>query len=69
MTGQEMRIPLSSQPEWVVINSGGHGFYRVQYAPDLHKRLTNNLYDTLSAVERFNLINDTWAAAQAGLTP
>ena len=69
LTGKEMRITLSSQPEWVVVNSGGHGFYRVQYSPDLHKRLTNNLYETLTAVERFNLVNDTWAAAQAGLTP
>ncbi len=69
LTGKEMRISLSSQPEWVVVNSGGHGFYRVQYAADLHKRLTNNLYDILTAVERFNFINDTWAAAQAGLTP
>ena len=69
LTGKDMRITLPSQPEWVVVNSGGHGFYRVQYSPDLHKRLTNNLYETLTAVERFNLVNDTWAAAQAGLTP
>lgn len=69
LTGDEVRITLSSQPDWVVVNAGGHGFYRVWYAPELHKRLTANLYDTLSAVERFNLVNDTWAAAQAGLTP
>jgi len=69
LSGDETRITLSSQPDWVVVNAGGHGFYRVQYAPELHKRLTANLYDTLSAVERFNLVNDTWAAAQAGLTP
>ena len=69
LTGKDIHITLPSQPEWVVINSGGHGFYRVQYSPELHKRLTKNLYQTLSAVERFNLVSDTWAVAQAGLTP
>ncbi|MBM4254793.1 MAG: M1 family metallopeptidase [Deltaproteobacteria bacterium] len=69
LTSTDIRLTLSSQPEWVVVNSGGHGFYRVQYSRDLQKCLTNNLDKILTAVERFNLINDTWAAAQAGLTP
>jgi len=69
LTGKEVRLQLPSQPDWVVVNAGGHGFYRVQYSPELHECLTANLHDTLSAVERFNLVNDTWAAAQAGLTP
>lgn len=69
LTGDELRIPLPSQPDWVVLNAGGHGFYRVRYAPELLNRLTANLYENLSAVERFNLVNDTWATAQAGLVP
>jgi puromycin-sensitive aminopeptidase len=63
----ETRVTLSSRPDWVVVNAGGHGFYRVRYSQELLNRLTANLYDTLSAVERFNLVNDTWATAQAGL--
>jgi puromycin-sensitive aminopeptidase len=69
LTGNELRIPLPAPPEWVVANAGGHGFYRVRYAQELLNRLTARLYDNLSAVERFNLVNDTWAAAQAGLAP
>jgi puromycin-sensitive aminopeptidase len=69
LTGDEIRITLPSRPDWVVVNAGGHGFYRVRYAQELLDRLTANLHDTLSAVERFNLVNDTWAAAQAGLAP
>jgi puromycin-sensitive aminopeptidase len=69
LTGNEIRITLPAQPNWVVVNAGGHGCYRVRYSPDLLSRLTANLNDTLSAVERFNLVNDTWAAAQAGLVP
>lgn len=69
LTGDEVRISLSAAPEWVIVNAGGHGFYRVRYAQELLNRLTGNLHSNLSAVERFNLVNDTWAAAQAGLVP
>lgn len=68
LTENETRIPLPSRPDWAVVNAGGHGFYRVRYSQELLARLTANLYDTLSAVERFNLVNDTWATAQTGLT-
>ncbi|HJY80474.1 MAG TPA: M1 family metallopeptidase [Candidatus Binatia bacterium] len=69
LTDGELRITLPAAPEWVVINAGGHGFYRVRYAPDLLSRLTGNVQENLTAVERFNLVNDTWAAALTGLTP
>ena len=66
---REVRLELPATPDWVVINSGGHGFYRVRYGSDLLARLTVNAQDKLSAIERFNLINDTWASSLAGLTP
>ena len=69
LTTGELRLPLQGQPDWVIANTGGHGFYRVRYAPDLLNRLTTNVRTQLSPIERFNLINDTWATAQAGLTP
>ena len=69
LTEGELRLTLPAPLEWAVVNAGGHGFYRVRYAPDLLSRLTANLQENLSAVERFNLVNDTWAAALAGLTP
>jgi puromycin-sensitive aminopeptidase len=69
LTGDELRVALPAQSEWVVVNAGGHGFYRVRYSQELLNRLTANLYENLSAVERFNLVNDTWASAQAGLVP
>jgi puromycin-sensitive aminopeptidase len=52
----------------VLVNAGGHGFYRVRYAPDLLAPLMGAL-DRLEAIERFNLVNDAWAAVLAGLTP
>ncbi|HXG09117.1 MAG TPA: M1 family metallopeptidase [Gemmataceae bacterium] len=53
----------------VLVNADGHGFYRVRYEADLLERLLRQLPDGLSAIERFNLANDAWAAALAGLMP
>jgi puromycin-sensitive aminopeptidase len=64
----EGRLPLPGQAGPVLVNEGGHGFYRVRYAPDLLSRLLDAL-PTLQPIDRFNLVNDSWAAVQAGLTP
>lgn len=69
LTEREARIPLSASPQWVVVNAGGHGFYRVRYSDELLKRLQEHTQEKLSAVERFGLVNDSWAAALAGLMP
>ena len=60
---------LPAGPEWLVANAGGHGFYRVRYSSDLLQRLMPRIQSDLSAIERFNLISDTWAAALAGYVP
>jgi puromycin-sensitive aminopeptidase len=69
LTGPEQILELDGSPEWVVANAGGHGFYRVRYGSDLLSALKPCWSERLSAVERFNLVNDTWAATFAGLTP
>jgi len=56
--------------DWIVVNAGGSGFYRTRYAPDVLRRLTNDIEAAgLTAVERFNLVSDTWASVWAGLAP
>jgi puromycin-sensitive aminopeptidase len=69
LSTREARVELPGRPDWVVANEGGHGFYRVRYAPDLVETLAGRPFDVLAPVERFNLINDAWAAALAGLSP
>lgn len=69
LTGAEARLEVPAGCDAVLVNDGGHGFYRVQYAPALLQRLLRRLPDGLAAIERFNLVNDTWAAALAGLVP
>ena len=69
LTEKHTTIPLPDDWESILLNEGGHGFYRVRYAPDLLSRLLNAGIDQLPATERFNLINDAWATTVAGLMP
>ena len=62
------RVACPAETQLVVVNEGGHGFYRVHYGPRLLQRLLESL-DTLAPIERFNLVNDAWAATVAGLMP
>jgi puromycin-sensitive aminopeptidase len=61
-------IELGGAVEWVVVNEGGWGVYRVRYSSELLRAVTAQLGD-LDALERFNLASDTWASVLAGDTP
>jgi len=69
LTEKDTTVPLPHDWESVLINEGGHGFYRVRYTPDLMDRLLSAGIDRLAATERFNVINDAWATTVAGLMP
>ncbi|HSB78259.1 MAG TPA: M1 family metallopeptidase [Candidatus Methylomirabilis sp.] len=69
LSSAEGRVELPDRPDWVVVNEGGHGFYRVRYAAELQAKLAENPSGTLAPIERFNLINDVWASVLAGLAP
>ncbi|HSE92344.1 MAG TPA: M1 family metallopeptidase [Methylomirabilota bacterium] len=64
----EERLAAPGDLDAVLVNDGGHGFYRVRYAPDLLAPLLHRL-DSLAPIERFNLVGDAWAATTAGLDP
>ena len=68
LAGGAMRIELPEAAQAVVVNAGGHGYYRVRYSSELLRSLKQHLQTMLSPVERFNLVNDTWASTLAGLT-
>ncbi len=69
MTGATLQMKVPEKLESVLVNEGGHGFYRVRYEPALLKGLLRLLPDGLAPIERFNLINDAWASTVAGLVP
>src|SRR5690606_38804042 len=50
----------------VLVNAGGHGFYRVRYTGDLLARLVRSAQDRLAPIERYGLVDDTMAAVLAG---
>ncbi|MBY0247993.1 MAG: ERAP1-like C-terminal domain-containing protein [Nitrospiraceae bacterium] len=69
LTGHQTRIPLPSDVRRVLINEGGHGFYRVQYDAPLLQRLLDTGLDRLAPTERFNLLSDAWATTLSGAMP
>jgi puromycin-sensitive aminopeptidase len=50
----------------VVLNAGGYGFYRVQYQPVMLQSLASRMAKCLTAIERYTLIDDTWALVLGG---
>jgi puromycin-sensitive aminopeptidase len=58
-------IAFDKDIEWLVINAGGSGFYRVNYSAELREKL-QAILPLLSALERFNLASDFWALTMNG---
>ncbi|CAN5826440.1 M1 family metallopeptidase [soil metagenome] len=69
LDGDALEVDLPSPAAWVVVNRGGSGFYRVRYAPDLLAAITSCAQEVLEPIERYGLVDDTWAAVLAGATP
>ena len=68
LDGEAASVELPAKADWIVVNSGGHGFYRVRYGPALLKKLAHAAMK-IAPIERFNLLSDSFALAQAGLMP
>ena len=69
LTARETTIGLPAGVTSVLVNEGGHGFYRVRHRGGLMEQLLDQGLDRLAAIERFNLISDAWATTVAGLMP
>lgn len=57
-------VDLESSPDWVLVNADSAGFYRAGYSPEAREALID-ARGSLSALERYGLIDDAWAAVQA----
>ena len=62
------QIDFGHPVDWVVVNAGGHGFYRVRYDPSLLQNLRPIMMHQLTAIERYSLVDDTWASVLSGYT-
>jgi puromycin-sensitive aminopeptidase len=64
----ETRVELPAAPEWVLANTGGHGFFRVGYALPMLRKLARSVAK-VSPIDRFNVASDAFALSQAGVVP
>ncbi|HEX2180334.1 MAG TPA: M1 family metallopeptidase, partial [Actinomycetota bacterium] len=66
LTGTEASFDLGLKPDWLVVNSGATGFFRVNYSASLLEALLGAGLERLSASERYALVDDRHAAMVAG---
>jgi puromycin-sensitive aminopeptidase len=59
-------IPLADPDSTVIVNAGGSGYFRVGYDDALRARLGADALSALTTLERYNLVDDAWAATVAG---
>ncbi len=64
-----MTVELSGPPDWVLVNDGAWGFYRVRYEAALLRNLTAVLATELAPLNRLSLVGDSWAAVLAAASP
>ncbi|HLI24228.1 MAG TPA: M1 family metallopeptidase, partial [Acidimicrobiales bacterium] len=65
LSGRNAVVDFDEPVDWVVVNEGGWGFYRVAYSDELSGRLVA-VMDQLDALERIGLVGDLWARVVAG---
>lgn len=66
MEGADARVRLDDPSAPVVVNAGGHGFFRVAYSAELLARLDQSALAEMEVIERYNLLDDAWNAVTAG---
>ena len=70
LDGPSVTLTFDGKVDWVVLNEGAWGFYRVRYSPELLAGLRAPLSaGQMSPLERMALVSDTWAAVVAGKAP
>ncbi|MGC8480479.1 MAG: M1 family metallopeptidase [Acidimicrobiales bacterium] len=65
LEGESTSLTLGSEQSTVVANAGGAGVFRTRYVGELSTEVLSR-YDSLSTLERFNLIADAWALTLSG---
>jgi puromycin-sensitive aminopeptidase len=66
LDGESTTVTLEAPAAPVVVNAGGHGFFRVSYGDELRSRLAGPALAALDTLERYNLVDDAWNAVVAG---
>ena len=62
---KQLEVSLQKGFQYVAVNAGGSGFYRVRYDQELLSGLLSAPFERMEVIERFNLVNDSWAFVRA----
>ena len=65
LDGPTAELDLGGPADWVLVNSGGSGFFRVRYDQAGRDALAAAATD-LTALERYGLVDDAWASLLSG---
>ncbi|HEU4866690.1 MAG TPA: M1 family metallopeptidase [Actinomycetota bacterium] len=65
----ENEFDLMFKPDWLVVNAGATGFYRVQYSPEMLEGLIGPGVAAMGAGERYGVVDDHFAAMVGGRIP
>ncbi|EYC45967.1 hypothetical protein Y032_0412g977 [Ancylostoma ceylanicum] len=64
---QEIEVPNIGEKEWVKLNAGSTGFYRVEYSPEMLEAMVPDIANgKMLLLDRFSVVNDLFALVQAG---
>jgi len=65
LTERTQTVELADASATVLVNAGGHGYFRVAYDQQLRSRLTSSVLGRMETIDRYNLVADAWAAVVA----
>ncbi|KAK5967675.1 Puromycin-sensitive aminopeptidase [Trichostrongylus colubriformis] len=66
---QEVEVPDVAEGEWVKLNAGATGFYRVDHSEEMLKAMIPDISNRkMQLLDRFSVVNDLFALVQAGRT-
>ncbi|VDM52114.1 unnamed protein product [Angiostrongylus costaricensis] len=59
---QEIEVPNVTEREWIKLNAGAAGFYRVEYSSDMIKAMISDMSSgKMLLLDRFSIVNDLFA--------
>nr|AML39764.1 aminopeptidase [Haemonchus contortus]CDJ85176.1 Peptidase M1 domain containing protein [Haemonchus contortus] len=64
---QDIEVPDVAEGEWVKLNAGASGFYRVDHSQEMLKAMIPDISNgKMPLLDRFSIVNDLFALVQAG---
>uniref|UniRef100_A0A0K0DBG3 Aminopeptidase n=1 Tax=Angiostrongylus cantonensis TaxID=6313 RepID=A0A0K0DBG3_ANGCA len=67
---QEIEVPNVTEGEWIKLNAGATGFYRVEYSSDMIKAMITDMSSgKMLLLDRFSIVSDLFALVSVAYVP